>query len=112
MDKMVLRRTDVSNATAYNLTNSESSCATLSVENPSVASLVKVYPNPTRNQVIISNLPNQGNIVLKNMQGVTLREIKHTTTQQTLDMSTLQSGVYFISNTDRQNQFVKKIVKL
>jgi len=46
------------------------------------------------------------------MQGVTLREIKHTTTQQTLDMSTLQSGVYFISNRDRQNQFVKKIVKL
>ena len=112
MDKMVLRRTDVSNSTAYNLTNSESSCATLSIQNQTLSNLIKVYPNPSADQVEISNLPNSGTILLTNMQGVTLREIHHTTTRKIIDLRDLQSGVYFISSADRRHYFVKKIVKI
>ncbi len=112
MDKMVLRRTDVSNSTAFDLTNSESSCTTLSVDKFNKLSSIKVYPNPTTGQVQIDNLLPNGTLFLKNIHGITVREIQYSRAKKTIDISTLNSGVYFISNSDNSNSFVKKIVKI
>lgn len=112
MDKMVLRRTDVSDSDAFSLTNSESSCATLSIDEKLKINTVKVYPNPSTGKIKIGNLPNQGSFLLKNVHGVTLREINYTSPIKTIDISDLQSGIYFISNLDTSNYFVKKIIKI
>ncbi|GAA4969070.1 T9SS type A sorting domain-containing protein [Algibacter aquimarinus] len=114
MDKMVLRRTDVSDSTAFNLMNSESLCfdASLSLEEITNINEIKVYPNPTNDNITISNLPEQGQLLLKNIHGVTVRKIDYTTSNKTFDISNLQSGVYFLSNSNSNNYFVKKIIKL
>lgn len=114
MDKMVLRRSDISDSVAQDLTNSESSCfdASLSIPDESKANAIKVYPNPSTSQITISNLNAKGTLVLKNIHGTTIKKIEYTTSKQTIDISSLQSGLYFISNLDTNNYFVQKIIKL
>lgn len=112
MDKMVLRRTDVSDTTAFNLNNSESSCASLSINKFDKVNTLKVYPNPSRNEVHIDNLLVKGKLFIKNIHGVTVREINYTTSKKIIDISSLKSGVYFISNSDSTNTLVKKLVKI
>ncbi|WP_282136825.1 T9SS type A sorting domain-containing protein [Seonamhaeicola maritimus] len=112
MDKMVLYRTDVSNGTATNLNNSESTCTTLSVDDISKVRDIKIYPNPSVEYVTIANLPNRGTLLLKNIHGVTVKRMDYTSSNKTFNISDLQSGVYFLSNSDTNNYFAKKIVKL
>ena len=112
MDKMVLRRTDVSDSTAFNLNNSESSCASLSINKFDKVNTLKVYPNPSRDEIHIDNLLVNGKLLLKNIHGITVREINYTTSKRVIDISSLKSGVYFISNSDSNNIFVKKLVKI
>lgn len=112
MDKMVLRRTDVTNTTAYNLNNSESSCTTLSVDEKSLASKVKLYPNPTTDKLEISNLSNyKGIFVLKNMLGATIREISIQNSKHTIDVSDLKSGIYILTTKNGNLKFNEKFVK-
>ena len=115
MDKMVLRRSDVSDANAFNLSNNESSCfdASLSIAEKSRKNAIKIYPNPSQDVLNISNLPSQaGTIIIKNIYGVTVKTVNHTATKKTIDIKALQSGVYFISNLDTNNYFTQKIIKL
>ncbi|MBC3758921.1 T9SS type A sorting domain-containing protein [Hyunsoonleella sp. SJ7] len=112
IDKMVLYRTDVSKNTAEDLNNSESTCTTLSVDDISKVWDVKIYPNPSAEYVTISNLPNNGTLLLKNIHGVTVKRMDYKSSNTTLDLTALQSGVYFISNLDRGNYFVKKLIKI
>lgn len=112
MDKMVLRRTDVSDSVAFNLNNSESSCTVLSLSEATKRNDIKLYPNPSTGSIKISNLPNSGTFLLKNIHGITVKKVNYKSSNKTIDISDLQAGVYFISNSDTSNYFVKKIVKI
>ena len=112
MDKMVLRRTDVSDSTAFNLNNPESSCYNALSVNDVNKREAKIYPNPTKGKIEISNLPVNSNLIISNISGAILKEINTSKSSETIDISDLESGIYFISNSDKNNHFVKKIIKL
>ena len=113
MDKMVLRRTDVSNSTAHNLNNPESLCydASLSTETFEKKE-IKIFPNPTLGKLDIKNMPENTNLTITNMLGDVVRKINTNHVSNTIDVSNLESGIYFISNSDKNNYFVKKIIKI
>jgi hypothetical protein len=66
-----------------------------------------VYPNPTRGLIYFRNLPNQtSNVHIFNMSGVHVFAAKVTSSVQSMDVSFLVQGIYFISI---DNQLVKLI---
>lgn len=113
IDKMVLHRSNVSGSVAFDLSNSESSCydASLSVDSESLKE-IKVFPNPTNGSVELRNLPINSNLVLSNIYGAIIREIKIEKSTQIIDISELGSGIYFITNRGGKKLFSKKIIKL
>ena len=113
MDKMVLRRTDVSDSVAFDLSNPESSCydASLSAETVEKKE-VKIFPNPTSGKLEIRNIPENTILTITNMFGVVVRKLTTKNGSNTLDISNLDSGIYFISSTDQKNHFVKKVIKI
>jgi hypothetical protein len=113
IDKMVLKKNGVSDSVAFNLTNSESTCydAGLSlnvIKNPEII----LYPNPTTGKIQIKNLPINTTLSITNILGSKIKNIKTTSSSQTIDISDLKNGIYFISNIDKYNYFIKKIIKL
>jgi hypothetical protein len=112
MDKMVLRRTDVSDSTAFNLNNPESSCYNALSVNDVNKRETKIYPNPTKGKIEISKLPVNSSLTIFNISGAILKKINTTKSSEIIDISDLESGIYFISNSDKNNHFVKKIIKL
>ena len=113
IDKMVLRRNGVADSTAFNLNNPESSCfdASLSTSSFNKAS-VSLHPNPTTGNVEIKNIPLNSKLVIRDILGATVRVIQTKSQSENINISDLKNGVYFISNTDKNNRFVKKIVKI
>ena len=113
VDKMVLRRSNVSDSVAFNLNNTESTCydASLSTNDINQKEL-KIYPNPTTGKIEIKNLPLNSNLIISNIFGAAVRKISSKTTTKIIDISDLESGVYFITNSDVNNHFVKKIIKI
>ena len=113
MDKMVLRRTDVSDSVAFDLSNPESSCydASLSTETVEMKE-VKIFPNPTSGKLEIRNLPENTNLTISNILGEVVRECRTKNSIEVMDISNLKSGVYFISSTDQNSHFVKKVIKI
>ena len=101
MDKMVLRRSNVSDSVAYNLNNPESTCydASLSTNDLNKNEL-KIYPNPTTGKIQIKNLPLNSSLTISNIFGAVVRKIKSEKSIETIDISDLKNGVYFISNDD------------
>ena len=77
MDKMVLRRTDVSDSVAFDLSNPESSCydASLSAETVEKKE-VKIFPNPTSGKLEIRNISKNTNLTITNILGEVVREFK------------------------------------
>ncbi|WP_396600644.1 T9SS type A sorting domain-containing protein [Algibacter sp. R77976] len=112
IDKMVLRRTDVSDATANLLTNSESSCTTLSVDKFNKVSSIKVYPNPTTGKIEVNNISINSSLTISNISGVIIRTINTKKSSGIIDISDLESGVYFLTSNASNSNFVKKIIKL
>ncbi|WP_204344061.1 T9SS type A sorting domain-containing protein [Psychroserpens algicola] len=112
MDKMVLRRTDVSDSTAFNLNNQESSCYDVLSVNDVNKRETKIYPNPTMGEIEISNLSINSSLTIFNISGAVIRKINTTNSSEIIDISNLESGIYFISNSDKNNYFVKKIIKI
>ena len=114
IDKMVLRRSSVSDSVAFNLSNPESSCydASLSIDDKKKVQEIKMFPNPTTGKIAIKNLPVNSNLTISNIYGATIRKIININTNDDIDISDLESGVYFISNKDKNNHFVKKIIKI
>ena len=66
---------------------------------------IKVYPNPTNGILNISNTNNIKEIVIYNITGVKVKTFKAT---QTLDISELSTGLYFLKT---DTGIVEKIVK-
>lgn len=114
MDKMVLRRTDVSDSVAFDLTNSESSCfdASLSIGEENELENIKVYPNPTNGIINIDNLPMNSGLIISNIYGTIIKTIQRTSRQQTVDVSDLQTGIYFLTSKNNTTRLIKKIIKL
>lgn len=113
IDKMVLRKNGISDSTAFNLNNPESTCydASLSTNDLNKNEL-KIYPNPTKGKIQIKNLPLNSNLTISNIYGAVVRKFKSEKSIETIDISDLKNGVYFISNDDKNNHFIKKVVKL
>ncbi len=113
MDKMVLRRTSVSDSVAFNLNNPESTCYDASLSTSDLNKYEqKIYPNPTSGKIEIRNLPENSNLVISNIFGAIVKKITNKTSKEIIDISNLKAGVYFISNLDKENYFVKKIIKI
>lgn len=113
MDKMVLRKSDVSDSTAFNLNNPESSCYDASLSNRTVTQQeLKIFPNPTSGKLEIRNMPENTNLIITNMLGVVVRKLIIISDNDTIDIGDLDSGIYFISINDKNNHFVKKVIKL
>lgn len=114
IDKMVLRKDGIADATAFNLSNNESTCynESLSVkEEHAMLNEVKVYPNPSSDKIEITNLKSKGNLLLSNVFGAVVLKTNYNTSSKEIDISNLKSGVYFISNSDKNNYFFKKVIK-
>lgn len=114
IDKMVLRRVDVSDTTAFNLTNNESTCydASLSMEDEKELRKIKLYPNPTNGILTIDNLPAEYEVVICNMQGAIIWTQQNTSKEQSVDISNLQSGIYFLTIKNDTTRLTKKITKI
>ncbi|WP_159951777.1 T9SS type A sorting domain-containing protein [Polaribacter septentrionalilitoris] len=113
MDKIVLRRSNVSDSTAQNLNNPESNCYDASLStNDIIKQKVSIYPNPTNGKIEIKNLPENSKLIITDILGARVRVINTKTASEAIDISNLKKGIYFISNSDKKNHFVKKIVKI
>lgn len=113
MDKMVLRRSSVSDTAAHNLNNPASNCYDASLSTTDLSKPeISIYPNPTNGKLEIKNLPENSKLTVTNILGAKVLVIQTKTSSETIDLSQLKEGVYFLSNADKKNHFVKKIVKL
>ena len=72
---------------------------------------LKIYPNPTSFNVTIENA-GKGYISILNLYGQQLLKQGITAPTNTLDVSTLPSGIYFVKVTGETSVQVRKFVKL
>jgi hypothetical protein len=112
MDKMVLRRSDVSDSVAFNLNNPESSCYNALSVDKNQLNQIKVYPNPTKDFINFDNLPVKSKLIISNIHGATVKTIETVSKKQTINISDLKSGVYLISIDDINSTYTKKIIKI
>lgn len=80
---------NTSNSGIYKLTNALSSDTT-------TASIFSIYPNPTKGIIQISGLKQAEEVTIYNMLGQQVLTQKLTNANQTLDISALNSGSYFM----------------
>lgn len=73
---------------------------------------ISVYPNPFVDQVSISN-PNKTeySVILMNINGAILKELKSNDPSIQIDLSTQPSGIYFIKVSDEKSSITKKLMK-
>jgi hypothetical protein len=113
IDKMVLRRTNVSDSAAFNLNNTESSCFDASLSTKTINKQdINVFPNPTTGKIELKNLPENTRLTVSNVLGAKILELTSKTSSQVIDLSSFKNGVYYISSNDKNNHFVKRIVKM
>ncbi|MFC4722273.1 T9SS type A sorting domain-containing protein [Geojedonia litorea] len=112
MDKMVLRRSDVSDSVAFNLNNPESSCYEVLSINEVNRREIKIYPNPTNGIINIDNLLIKSELIISNMQGAIIKTLQSTSSEQSVDISNLQSGIYFFTIKNNTTRLTKKIIKI
>jgi hypothetical protein len=72
---------------------------------------VKIYPNPSSGVMVITSEINKGTYNLHDITGKTLLQGTVSTTKFSLDISSLSSGVYFVSVSDGERQVNGKVVK-
>lgn len=72
-----------------------------------------VYPNPTKGEVVITGLPNseQKTLNITNINGSVLQTIEVAGVSASVDLSTLNKGIYFLKISDRTSQRIFKVVK-
>ena len=73
--------------------------------------LLKIFPNPANDKLIVNvNKNGNSNIVITDILGKKIKHIKTTELQIEINISDLQSGVYFIRLTQENVNSVQKIV--
>ncbi|MFT4848075.1 MAG: hypothetical protein ACI83B_000600 [Sediminicola sp.] len=91
-----------------------SGVASLGVNDNVLEQTVKVYPNPARDFVTISNSADVtiNSIEIYDMNGRLVNQIKvDSTADQTVNVSELTTGMYFINITSDQATIVKRLIK-
>lgn len=72
----------------------------------------KIYPNPAEDKIRFTfQTENQYQVILKDAQGKIVKECLNLTSGQSLDISELETGVYFIELSNSNEKFVEKISK-
>ena len=97
----------------YSLIASGSIGLTLNSDDFVVDNNFFVFPNPANNELHFSN-PNNievSNISINDISGKLVVSLNATAIKDTIDISNLQSGVYFVKFTTENKAFVKKIIK-
>lgn len=73
---------------------------------------ISVYPNPTKDKVELSSDVEFKKITINSIDGKVLKTFSSTQKNQTIDISTLSKGIYFINITTVTDKLItKKIVK-
>lgn len=85
-------------------------CMYLGTDEINLTNLISVYPNPTASQLTI-DIP--GNIEFKNIFVSNLwgQLIKTKIVQNSVDVSALKSGLYFITIETKEGRIIKKFIK-
>jgi hypothetical protein len=78
--------------------------------------LIKIYPNPARNTLTLQGLEDLTikSVTVNDLNGRRMTEINpvDNTLQETIDISTLQSGIYILNIADNNNRVIsKKLIK-
>ena len=80
---------------------------TMSVNNQSVDAF-KIFPNPTENAFSIHGLKETSSLAIFDINGRKLIHVPSIMNNQKIDVSSLQSGVYFVNIASGSNTFVTK----
>lgn len=72
---------------------------------------VEIYPNPTNNFVNISGINNNYNLEITTINGRVLKNIKDNSNSK-IDISFLDSGIYFLRISTVNGYTIKKLIKL
>lgn len=72
---------------------------------------IYIFPNPTSGGVTIQNAPKDASIVLSNMQGQVVMNLKNNDDKTVVDLSNLSSGTYFINIKGKLSTQHFKVVK-
>jgi hypothetical protein len=70
----------------------------------------KLFPNPANQLLYVNSSELPSNIVIQNMQGETLFQIKPETTSSQLDISNLAQGLYLVEITTEKSKFCQKLI--
>jgi len=70
---------------------------------------LSIYPNPANNELTIRNAEN-ANIVIYDILGKRVQSASKINVVQTLDVSNLTSGTYFVSIEKNQQRTVEKLI--
>ena len=70
-----------------------------------------LYPNPTENHLFIETEHEIEEIVIYDVYGRKCQQVNETTSQQVLDVTDLNTGIYFIKVVTDNNEIIKRFVK-
>lgn len=70
-----------------------------------------LYPNPTENHLFIETEHEIEEIVIYDVYGRKCQQANETTSQQVLDVTDLNTGIYFIKVVTDNNEIIKRFVK-
>ncbi|MES2397701.1 MAG: LamG-like jellyroll fold domain-containing protein [Bacteroidota bacterium] len=83
----------------------------IGIKDVNINGLFKIYPNPANDKLFVSvNKNSTGNIVITDVLGKKVKQIKTTELKTEINISDLQSGIYFITLTQENMNSVQKII--
>ena len=68
---------------------------------------MKVYPNPFQNELTIEGIQNLGSYRLMTLEGELVKEGFLSDKKNTISMSDLKNGVYFLRISDKVHKVIK-----
>ena len=94
--------------TVTNFTINTNYCLALNIKESDKNSVLEIYPNPANNSLNINS--NYG-IIKSTVYDVTVRIVLSSDDQTSIDVSKLNSGLYFIKIKTEQGEFSRKFIK-
>jgi len=79
------------------------------INNSSTNNAVSMYPNPADNLLNIRSAQSINNIKIVSVIGQEVKSVNPATNQITLDISNLESGIYFVTITTENGSVIKKL---